>query len=128
MTQDPGAFPRARRTSTILADGRELIYFDDSEPYRNGARRRDVADERPLGVRTPSGTMRLDALTGDWVSIAGHRQNRTFLPPADECPLCRWPAMETQSPVSASRRIVPDAVRTPSGRSSATSRRLAPLR
>jgi UDPglucose--hexose-1-phosphate uridylyltransferase len=32
--------------------------------------------------------MRLDALTGDWVSIAGHRQNRTFLPPADECPLC----------------------------------------
>lgn len=32
--------------------------------------------------------MRLDALTGDWVSIADHRQNRTFLPPAGECPLC----------------------------------------
>jgi UDPglucose--hexose-1-phosphate uridylyltransferase len=32
--------------------------------------------------------MRLDALVGDWVSIADHRQNRTFLPPADECPLC----------------------------------------
>jgi UDPglucose--hexose-1-phosphate uridylyltransferase len=71
-----------------LADGRQLIYFDDSEPNRSGAKRRDVADERPLGARTPSGTIRLDALTGDWVSIAGHRQNRTFLPPADECPLC----------------------------------------
>jgi len=71
----------ARRTSTTLADGRELIYFDDTEPYRSGARRRDVADGRPLDVRPASGTMRLDALTGDWVSIAGHRQSRTFLPP-----------------------------------------------
>lgn len=88
MTEPPGTFPRVRRTSTTLADGRALIYFDDSEPYRSGARSRDVADERPLGVRAASGTMRLDALTGDWVSIAGHRQNRTFLPPANECPLC----------------------------------------
>ena len=80
--------PRVHRTSTTLHDGRELIYFDDSEPYRSGAKRRDVADERALGVRTASGTMRLDALTGDWVSIADHRQNRTFLPPAGECPLC----------------------------------------
>ena len=88
MTKEPGTFPRVRRTSTTLADGRELIYFDDSEPYRSGAQRRNVTDERPLGARTPSGTIRLDALTGDWVSIAGHRQNRTFLPPANECPLC----------------------------------------
>ena len=88
MTEHPGTSPRVRRTSTTLADGRELIYFDDSEPYQSRAKRRDVADKRPLGVRTASGTIRLDALTGDWVSIAGHRQNRTFLPPADECPLC----------------------------------------
>ena len=88
MTEDPGTSPRVRRTATTLADGRELIYFDDSEPYRSGARRRDVPDKRLLGDRTASGTMRLDALTGDWVSIAGHRQNRTFMPPADECPLC----------------------------------------
>jgi UDPglucose--hexose-1-phosphate uridylyltransferase len=71
-----------------LADGREIIYFDDSEPYRSGARVRDVADERPLRVRPAAGMMRLDALTGEWVSIADHRQDRTFLPPADECPLC----------------------------------------
>ncbi|MHB1473132.1 MAG: galactose-1-phosphate uridylyltransferase [Dermatophilaceae bacterium] len=88
MTGHPETSPRVRRTSTALADGRELIYFDDSEPYLSGAKRRDVVDERPLGVRPAAGTMRLDALTGDWVSIADHRQNRTFQPPAGECPLC----------------------------------------
>ncbi len=71
-----------------MADGRELIYFDDSEPYRSGARLRDMPDQRPLGDRVVAGTIRRDALTGDWVSIAGHRQSRTFLPPAGECPLC----------------------------------------
>ena len=89
MTEHSETSPRVRRTSTTLADGRELIYFDDSEPYLSGARSRDVVDERPLdGGRPVAGTMRLDALTGDWVSIADHRQNRTFLPPAGECPLC----------------------------------------
>ena len=80
--------PRVRRTTTTLADGRELIYFDDSEPYLSGAQSREVVDERPLNGRPTAGTMRLDALTGEWVSIADHRQNRTFLPPTDECPLC----------------------------------------
>jgi len=88
MTEHPDAAPRVRRTSTTLADGRELIYFDDSEPYLSGATTREVVDERPLDGRPTAGTMRLDALTGDWVSIADHRQNRTFLPPAGECPLC----------------------------------------
>ena len=88
MTVNPEDSPRLRRTSTTLADGRELIYFDDSEPYLSGAASRDAVDQRPLGERPTAGTMRLDALTGDWVSIADHRQNRTFLPPTDECPLC----------------------------------------
>src|ERR1035437_5467658 len=88
MTEHPEDSPRVRRTSTTLADGRELIYFDDSEPYLNGATSRDAVDERPLDEHPTAGTMRLDALTGDWVSIADHRQNRTFLPPTDECPLC----------------------------------------
>ena len=65
--------PRVRRTSTTLADGRELIYFDDSEPYRSGATSREMVDERPLVVRPAAGTMRLDALTGEWISIADHR-------------------------------------------------------
>jgi len=88
MTNHSETSPRVRRTSTTLADGRELIYFDDSEPYRSGAKSRRAIDERPLDPRQAAGVMRLDALTGDWVSIADHRQNRTFLPPADECPLC----------------------------------------
>jgi UDPglucose--hexose-1-phosphate uridylyltransferase len=88
MTEHPETAPRVRRTSTTLADGRELIYFDDSEPYLSGAKTREVVDERPLDARPTAGTMRLDALTGEWVSIADHRQNRTFLPPTDECPLC----------------------------------------
>lgn len=88
MTEHPETSPRLRRTSTTLADGRELIYFDDSEPYLSGAQIREVVDERLLDERPTAGTMRLDALTGDWVSIADHRQNRTFMPPTDECPLC----------------------------------------
>jgi UDPglucose--hexose-1-phosphate uridylyltransferase len=88
MTVHPETSPRLRRTSTTLADGRELIYFDDSEPYLSGAATREVVDQRPLVVLPTAGTMRLDALTGEWVSIADHRQNRTFMPPADECPLC----------------------------------------
>jgi UDPglucose--hexose-1-phosphate uridylyltransferase len=88
MADRPLMSRRVRRTSTSLADGRELIYFDDSEPYFSGAKIRDATDERPLAVRPTAGTMRLDALTGEWVSVADHRQNRTFLPPAGQCPLC----------------------------------------
>lgn len=32
--------------------------------------------------------MRYDPLLGEWVSYAAHRQTRTHLPPASECPLC----------------------------------------
>lgn len=80
--------PRVRRTSAQLSDGRELVYFDDSEPYVSGREARDVADSRNLPGAAGSGEMRLDVLTGDWVAIASHRMDRTHLPPADECPLC----------------------------------------
>lgn len=71
------------RTRRTLADGREIIYYD--EP---GAPSRLARDGRELGARAQAGDLRFDALTGDWVSIAGHRSDRTFLPPADACPLC----------------------------------------
>lgn len=32
--------------------------------------------------------LRWNPLLGEWVATATHRQNRTFLPPADFCPLC----------------------------------------
>ncbi|GIL35199.1 galactose-1-phosphate uridylyltransferase [Phycicoccus sp. DTK01] len=73
-----------RRTVRSLADGREIIYFDDSPD----APERTAVDRRELGPRASAGHVRYDALVGDWVAVAGHRMNRTFLPPKDECPLC----------------------------------------
>ncbi|MEO6790390.1 MAG: galactose-1-phosphate uridylyltransferase [Ornithinibacter sp.] len=74
----------ARRTAARLADGREIIYYDDTPD----APARTVRDTRDLGPRARAGHIRFDALVGDWVAVAGHRMNRTFLPPRDECPLC----------------------------------------
>ena len=73
-----------RRTTRTLADGREIIYFDDTAE----APARTAVDTRELGPRAAAGHLRYDALVGDWVAVAGHRMNRTFLPPKDECPLC----------------------------------------
>jgi len=78
-----------RRTSSRMADGRELIYFDDSEPYLSGAATRDAVDTRPLPPVAGGGSqLRYDALTGEWVAIASHRNDRIFMPPRNECPLC----------------------------------------
>jgi UDPglucose--hexose-1-phosphate uridylyltransferase len=67
-----------------LADGRELIYFDDADtrlpPERAG-------DLRELPARPPTPVMRLDPLTGEWISIAAARQNRVVMPSADLDPL-----------------------------------------
>ncbi|NOJ60830.1 galactose-1-phosphate uridylyltransferase [Arthrobacter sp. 260] len=76
-------------TPTRLSDGRELIYFDATG--ESAALHRDrsaVADTRDLPARGATGDARFDALTGEWVAVAAHRQSRTHLPPADQCPLC----------------------------------------
>ena len=70
---------------TKLADGRDLFYFDDAQTTLKPERK---ADLRNLGDRPAVAEMRLDSLTGDWISIAASRNNRAFLPPADQCPLC----------------------------------------
>ena len=70
---------------TKLADGRDLIYFDDADTNLAPERK---ADLRNLGARPAVAEMRLDSLTGDWISVAAARNNRAFLPPADQCPLC----------------------------------------
>lgn len=80
-------WPGHRRAAT-LADGRRITYFEDSAPFADGTRLREVRDIRDLGPAEQAGEMRLDPLTGEWVAMATHRMNRTFLPPADECPLC----------------------------------------
>jgi UDPglucose--hexose-1-phosphate uridylyltransferase len=70
--------------ATTLADGRDLIYFDDADTSLPANRR---IDERLLDPRPETAHMRQDVLTGEWVSIASARQNRVFLPPADQDPL-----------------------------------------
>ncbi|MEZ2389829.1 galactose-1-phosphate uridylyltransferase [bacterium RCC_150] len=75
-----------RLTSTHLADGRELIYFDDpGSPQRAPE---SLVDHRELPTRGEPGEVRYDALSGEWVAVAAHRQTRTHLPPADQCPIC----------------------------------------
>ena len=75
-----------------LADGREIIYFDESPDLGRAL----VRDTRPLPPRSPGPPgpvgspeqgIRWDPLNGEWVVIAAARQDRTFLPPADQCPL-----------------------------------------
>jgi len=72
------------KRATRLADGRELIYFDDADTTLGPERR---IDARILDPRPETARMRQDVLTGDWVSIAAARQNRVFLPPANLDPL-----------------------------------------
>ena len=72
------------RRDARLADGRELFYFDDAGTSLGPDR---AIDARVLDPRPETATMRQDVLTGDWVSIAAARQNRVFLPPADQDPL-----------------------------------------
>ncbi|WP_207454131.1 galactose-1-phosphate uridylyltransferase [Desertivibrio insolitus] len=79
-----------RKLATRLADGRELIYYDDADTQLGAERR---VDARTLDPRPATATMRQDVLTGDWISIASARQNRAFLPPAEFDPLA--PQTET---------------------------------
>lgn len=72
------------KRATRLADGRELIYYDDPGSTLGPER---AVDARALDPRPGTATMRLDVLTGDWISVAAARQNRAFLPPAELDPL-----------------------------------------
>lgn len=80
-----------RKTRTFLSDGRELIYYDEV-----GAPLRTARDQRELSKVLTNSSMRRDPLTGDWAIYAAHRQNRTFLPPANEDPLA--PTVPGQHP------------------------------
>ena len=71
------------RTLQHLADGREIIFFD-----RPGAPERVVADPRPLPPVAHVTDIRIDPVLDEPVVIASHRQDRTYQPPVDECPLC----------------------------------------
>jgi UDPglucose--hexose-1-phosphate uridylyltransferase len=72
------------RQETRLADGRELYYYD-SEPGLD----RSAPDRRSdLPPAETTSEVRWNPLFRDYAVIAGHRQTRTYRPPADLCPLC----------------------------------------
>jgi UDPglucose--hexose-1-phosphate uridylyltransferase len=74
-------------TRAKLADGRDLLFF--ALPGHLPA---PVADRRPLPERDPDQSeLRFDRSTGQWVIIAARRQDRTYKPPTDQCPLCPGP-------------------------------------
>ncbi|GGF32853.1 galactose-1-phosphate uridylyltransferase [Williamsia phyllosphaerae] len=67
-----------------LADGREILFF--ALPGHQPDPRPDI---RPLPDRAQlASEVRFDRATGDWVAVAALRQDRTYKPPADQCPLC----------------------------------------
>lgn len=70
------------KNCVTLADGRELIYYGESADWAAG-----FPDRRPPGRFEASSEIRYDPLLGEWVIVAGHRQDRTYLPPAGHCPL-----------------------------------------
>ncbi len=66
-----------------LADGREILYFDRAPGVD-----RDAKDLRDLPAARTTAQIRWNPLFRDYVGIASHRQDRTYKPPADLCPLC----------------------------------------
>jgi UDPglucose--hexose-1-phosphate uridylyltransferase len=71
------------KTTVALADGRALMYFG-AIPKRPA----DYPDRRRLPAAMAQSQARFDSLLGEWVVVASHRQDRTFRPADDACPLC----------------------------------------
>jgi UDPglucose--hexose-1-phosphate uridylyltransferase len=72
-------------------DGRALLLYS-REPLTA-----DVAAPGPPGApHRPNAHLRWHPLRGEWVAYAGHRQNRTFLPPAAYNPLA--PSTDPHNP------------------------------
>ena len=83
-----------KKTRALLADGREIIYFDEPDSPA-----RAVPDPRDLPADRPVPAIRYDVVLDEWAGMADNRQNRTLLPPDDECPLCpSTPTRQTEIP------------------------------
>ncbi|QCB52077.1 galactose-1-phosphate uridylyltransferase [Rhodococcus sp. PAMC28707] len=102
---------RREPVSSVLADGREILFF--SLP---GHTPHPVPDLRPLAARsaTTASEVRLDRQTGDWVTVAALRQDRTYKPPADQCPLCPSPRGDSSEVPAADYDVVVFENRFPS--------------
>jgi UDPglucose--hexose-1-phosphate uridylyltransferase len=70
-------------TTVTLADGRSLTYYGDIPAHPE-----DYPDQRQLPPMDRRSEARWDSLRCEWVVVASHRQDRTFQPSAEQCPLC----------------------------------------
>lgn len=85
--------PRLLRTERRQPDGRRLYLYGDHGP----------APQNYAAPRRAEGTYdrRRSPLRREWVLVAAARQDRTFLPEADACPLCpSRPGRSTEIPAS----------------------------
>jgi UDPglucose--hexose-1-phosphate uridylyltransferase len=100
-----------------LADGRDLLFF-----ALPGHPPTPVADRRPLPAReTHQSRLRFDRQTGQWIVIAALRQDRTYKPAADQCPLCPGPSGLTTEVPAPDYDVVVFENRFPSLSGTATS-------
>jgi UDPglucose--hexose-1-phosphate uridylyltransferase len=100
MAPGAGQGSEVWKSTGRLADGREIIYFDEAP----GLGRERVPDSRDLPARavTAQDGLRLDPLLGEWIAIAEHRQDRAFLPAVGSCPLCpSRPGSPTEIPAAS---------------------------
>jgi UDPglucose--hexose-1-phosphate uridylyltransferase len=81
----------ATKTEATLSDGRHIVFYD--ETARLGGR--TVEDERSLPPPPSGSDLRFDPVRAEWVIVAGHRQDRSYRPKTQDCPLCPsrpgWP-------------------------------------
>ncbi|OBA83393.1 galactose-1-phosphate uridylyltransferase [Mycobacterium sp. 1164966.3] len=97
-------------TRAQLADGRDLLFF--ALPGHCPA---PVPDRRPLPLRgAEQSELRFDRSTGQWVIVAALRQDRTYKPPPDQCPLCPGPTGLTSEVPAADYDVVVFENRFPS--------------
>jgi UDPglucose--hexose-1-phosphate uridylyltransferase len=98
-----------KKTTAKLADGRELIYYDEDESVI-----RNAVDERDLPELYVTSEIRHDPILDEWVVIASQRQTRTFMPPTSQCPLCVTTGGNATEIPSASYDVVAFENRFPS--------------
>lgn len=75
-------------------DGRRLIYYAWQRPL-------PPPPEDGLAMEPGRMELRWNALLGEWVIVATHRQGRTFLPPDEYCPLCPTARQDVPTDVPA---------------------------
>jgi UDPglucose--hexose-1-phosphate uridylyltransferase len=91
------------KTTIRLADGRQLSYYDAAP-----GQPRDAADRRDLPPANSASQLRYEPFLDTWVIYASHRQDRSYLPSAQDCPLCPSADHLTEIPASDYEVVVFD--------------------